>query len=216
MPSLLQKIITRHPVAVMTTSVVLFMGVQAVFSFCGKKTCFAFNNADYDNWFPYKEKQTIVFASGSVTDTLNITTVERSKQEERSLGYGYNGCYPQALANGSFMKADSLGWASFYSACRLQENGTMPTGNFNFKGLSLAWQNIQDTGITISVYSGGIAYTSFQASTTLGGVLYTNVQIITPDESGKKSSGIANLYLAKTRGVVGFEEYPSGQLWIKQ
>lgn len=216
MPSLIQKAIARHPVAVMAASVILFMGVQAVFSFCGKKTCFAFNNVLYDSWFPYKAEQSIIFTSGGKSDTLHITHTERSKQEERSVGYGNNKCYPSAESSGNFGKTDSTRLNYFRSACYLEENATNPTGNLNIKGLSLAWENISDTGVTISGYSGGEAHSLFQPSITIGNNFYYNVQVITPNETGKTSSGIANLYIALYQGIIGFEEYPSGQLWIKQ
>ena len=113
-------------------------------------------------------------------------------------------------------KKDSTRLTYFRSTCYLEENATSPTGNLNVKGLSLAWQNIADTGITLGVYSGGDAYSSFQPSLTIGGNLYGNVQVITPNENSKTSSGITNLYIAKGQGVIAFEEYPSGLLWIKQ
>jgi hypothetical protein len=216
MPSLIQKTIARYPVAVMAASIILFMGLQAVFSFCGKKTCFAFNNAYYDSWFPYKQKQSIVFASGSELDTLKITFVDRSKQEEISMGYGTSKCSPRASSSGGFNQRDSITAYSFSSDCYLEENATNPRGNLRLKGFAISWQSIADTGITLSAYSSDDCYSRFQESFTINGASYSNVQVITPNENGKSSSGISNVYIAKNMGIIGFEEYPSGLLWIKQ
>jgi hypothetical protein len=54
MKNKLNSVINRYPSAVFLSIFVTFVTIESLFSFCTTVECPAFNDENYDAWFPYE------------------------------------------------------------------------------------------------------------------------------------------------------------------
>src|SRR6476646_12235765 len=72
-------IFKKFPVSSATAVVLIFIAIEALFSFCTTITCPPFSDVYFDRWFPYKQNQSVYFLSSRGNkDTIQIDRVNRS------------------------------------------------------------------------------------------------------------------------------------------
>lgn len=77
---------------------------------------------------------------------------------------------------------------------------------------------VNDAGFVLAPTSfrNTLTVSKFFNSYTLNGNNYSNVQVIARDTMANHVNDIYKIILAKNQGIIGFEEYPSLALWVKE
>lgn len=189
---------------------VLFILIQSIFSFCTKIKCSGFTNEAFNEWFPYKEHQVLLFDNSSgATDSINISELFKTAPYENSGGFHSRPCRRTAWIQtkyrgiaGQMLSVDAIEG----------DSGAITNVTISLKQLVIHGFTLSDTGVT-----GGInrTHTSrFFPQFTLGTKTYANVQELQGDTTGLKQHGIFRFWLAKGNGLVGYEVFPSLERYV--
>ena len=217
----MQKRITRyfqkHPVVSSFFVVILFGSLQISFSYCSKVNCPAFTDSNFDDWFPYKTDQKIIFRNSlQEKDTITIGAVFRSPASSRS------GSFSGGTACAAIVSIHSV---ESYNG---QQNKFNITGDvYDYaKNFQLFLQNFYLYNMTTS--DSGLVVNSadnpsnkdftfeYLRNTNFSNKVYSKLEIITSDTNLVKSNRIYKIWLASKEGIIAYEEYPSRTRWIKQ
>jgi hypothetical protein len=177
---------------------------------CKKVPCAAFNDTSFDQWFPYKSDDQMIFQNNSVSDTFSLY-VDRSAAYETNQGcFGANGgclAYCHMYSNELYSSYIRKMQFSIY-------NSSPKNMSFDLYQFNCQASDITDTGlIVIDSFSRSHYYPSMN----VGGRTFSNVQLITRDTAASnKISGPYKIFLAKKVGIIAYEIYPDMTLWIKQ
>jgi hypothetical protein len=209
MPSFIQRIIKRYPVVVMTATIVVCFGIQGAFTFCTGKKCPGFVDANFDAWFPYQGSDDLIFTnSNGNSDTLSSFNNSRTSEYTTGAFEGRT-CNASAYYSWQFSSDPA---SQFIVHATTNSSGT---GYYLvLKALTL--------DITAVTDAGGLQFSSpsftetFYNNYQVNGKIFANVQRITTDTNNIKGLNIREFFLAKNQGLVAYEEYPSGIIWVKR
>lgn len=196
--------------------IVLFIGVEALFSFCSKKkSCPAFQDPDFDYWFPYRQGEVVYFQStGNDKDTLRIETVHRSEAYETGGGWYGGSCNSGASIYSQHTvgqpPALQVQWSLF-------EGNPVSRTEVVLREFRLYGATLERQGITIeNAPYNGIYTGTYLPTTTLDGRTFSRVLEIQRDTTASKEMGIYKIWLASGQGVVAYQHYPTNERWVKQ
>jgi hypothetical protein len=88
--------------------------------------------------------------------------------------------------------------------------------SINLGSTNVLAEMISDADFQQITYSGLPATKAQFSSITLGTRNYANVLAAYRDTTVNKQPGIYQIYFAKNVGLIGYAEYPSKKLWVKQ
>ena len=207
----------HHPVISSIAVTILFGFLQVTFSYCSKVNCPAFADAKFDEWFPYKTDQRIIFSNGLLEkDTITIATVFKSPASTSSGGYGSS---PYCSASANINSKETLNGQQYKFSLYgdVYESGK----NFQLSLYDFSLYNMQpsDSGLVVnSANNGNNSGFAFEylLNTNFNNKIYSKLEIITADTNQVKSNRIYKIWLASKEGVIAYEEYPSKNRWIKQ
>ena len=192
----------------------LFIFLQASFSFCSKKKCPAFSDKEFNAWFPYTQNETVYYKTiNNDEDSINNFSVYKSSAAASSSGFNAPQCEISASVQG--FPADSLGP---YFKINYIISGTANVNNslqLNLNQFLVFGISINDSGIVIDRTMSQLQ-TSYFPGIVLDGKNFLNVQSIQMDTASLAAAGIYKIWIAKNNGLIGYEEYPSLIRWIKQ
>ena len=201
----------KHPKLSVIAIALIFGVAQVAFSFCSDTICPAFNDKNFDQWFPYKKGQQFIFSNGIQKDTITIAEVTRSEESRRSGGFGSPACSPYVIVN-----SVETGPVNYY---KLALWGNDNYYRINVYDFSIDYLNSSDSGLIAAASPAGYnAHLRFEypRNSSFNGVLYQKLEIISRDTTSIKSAGIYKIWLAPNKGVIAYEEYPGLVQWIKQ
>jgi hypothetical protein len=188
-----------------------------------KITCDAFDEPDFDKWFPYQQGSNIILKNTVTTDTFSYTIdqVNISGTYEIRRG-GISTAPPQNCLSSAYFASTNYNNNPF-GVLRI----TYTVNNDNsIKSLNLDFNN--GTWETGEVFDSSIAscnscQTEFLTKITKqqnlvfdNGVTYSNVIVLTSDTAINKFERAYKLFVAKNIGVIGCEMFPSKQKWVIQ
>ena len=208
----INRFFKKHPKLSYISLAAFLILVEVGFSYCSKKKCGGFVDANFDSWFPHKEGQTLYFLSNiNDRDTFAELTIDKSVPYET--GGGYAG--PGACESYAYIQNQTSTYPyDLDIRCSI-------TGNTNIF-LVLKGVTIYANGISDSLLNTQYANNSQKVNTTyfdnfnLNGFNFNKVQLIEIDTIATKNNGIYKIWLAKNVGIVGYESYPSLERWAKQ
>src|SRR5688500_12629800 len=189
----------NHPAMSYAGTLVLFMLIEGLYSFCSIRPrpidCPPFSDANYKAWFPYQQGQKLYFSS-SLGKRDSVTM-----QVYQSPAYtGSGSCETNARTwsgePGTFGPKVDLQYYNY------------PGGN-SLNITFLDWNTnatLQDNTIT-PVNSIGSTGT-LVPSITINGKTFSNVVQLQRDTVTQKNAGPYKLWIAKGTGFVGYELFP--------
>ncbi len=187
-------------------------------------TCPSFDNPLALQWLPYSVNQQLIYTSTNAkSDTFTMRSIDLSK----SFSSTVSGNQPDCVAQGNWQTNPySVAVADSNLYFRVQQSIDQYTSSqslytyLQVKNFLAEGAGFADTGLIKdpSIGNYGNVTTSFQLSLILAGKTFNNVQAIQIDTTnGKISSGkVYKIYIAKNIGLVGYQNYPSNNLWVKQ
>ena len=207
---------SKNPALNFIILAIIFTVIEGLFSFCSKNDyCPAFADAAFNEWFPYQAGQTVYYKTAdNKKDSLYNFKVNKS--EAKTVHHGFLSP-PFYCDDYAFIESQNVDSASSF----LYLTYDIYTAQ-NFKNLQLSVNNflvngsdINDSGIVIKSLEYPVKSSYFN-SLSLGGKVFSNVQALENDTVIFKNPGVYKIWLAKNMGVIGYEEYPSLTIWVKQ
>jgi len=185
---------------------------------CKKVPCPAFENTDFQNWFPYSSGQQLVFKYQSASDTIHLSEFEKNDAYEASQGcyHGDLGCMQNLNIlshemTPNYIRKLHIGYGS---QTPFGSTATKKSITLFVKGFNCSATDINNQGLVLEpgVYSG-----AYSASLVINGVSYNSVQTIVRDTLRDNFTlQPYKVYLGKGTGLIAYEMFPSHELWIKQ
>jgi hypothetical protein len=176
---------------------------------CKQVPCPAFNDTNFNQWFPYNSGDQVIFWNNSVSDTFNLYA-DRSASYEISQGcFGANG---SCMAH-CYMYSNEL-YSSYNRKFQLSIYGTSPKSiSLDFYQFNCQAIHIADTGL---VFNDSLTHSHYYPSLNVRGKTFSDVQLITRDTAATyKISGPYKVFLAKKVGIIAYEIYPDLSVWVK-
>jgi len=211
MKKTLSTFFNKYPKLSVIAFALIFGFIQVAFSFCSEIICPAFNDENFDQWFPYKTGQVHIFSNGIQKDTITIADVTRSEETRRRGGYGSQSCGAYVSVNSS-----ETGTTNYYKFSIGGNNEYYRIGLHDF---SIAYLNSSDSGLITSPSPPGYnAQFKFEypRNSYFNSMFYEKLEIISRDTMSIKSAGVYKIWLAANKGIIAYEEYPGLTRWIKQ
>jgi hypothetical protein len=205
----------KKPVLSFILLALLLACLQGSVSFCSKKNCAAFSNANFDSWFPYRQGQTVYYATiNNEVDSLVNITIYKSPASTSSGGFSSRACVVSASVQSQYIdSADPYLHLNYI----IDDGSATNTVQLNINQFFVSGTNITDSGITInaaiSMYP---VQSSFYNSLTIEGKNYSDVQMILRDTAGLAANSVCKIWIAKNIGLLAYQEYPSLTIWLKQ
>jgi hypothetical protein len=186
--------------------------------FCSKKggtvfyDCPAFRDSLYDQWFPYVKSQVLRFRNSTgIENTINLERVDKTPDYKYYVEGG-GSCAPKVTVR----SAGTIGFATGF-LLEYSKGPNISGLSINLKSILITAREIKDTGIVLyQNTTTRFNMTRYFSTYALNGKSYSNVQIITRDTAADKTLDIYKVLIAKGTGILGYEEYPSLELWLKQ
>ncbi|MES2773528.1 MAG: hypothetical protein V4722_05065 [Bacteroidota bacterium] len=189
---------------------------------CSKKTlvCPAYDDVHLNGWIPYKAKGQLVFATASgEMDTLRIDSLILSEKSNLQNSCSKNNC------ESSFLVVPKAG-ANVEKALSFKHvvyGGSTSTANFSNGSVTISFlkgnvfgNGFSIQGIDLPQFDNCPAKVSYLPQATLNTKVFTMVQEIALDTSCKSPTVFRKLYLAKNRGIIGYQTNADGKLWVLQ
>lgn len=194
----------RYPAFGFVVPVLLFIGIEGLFSFCSKVTCPAFSDPHFDKWFPYRPGQSFIFLSSrNNRDTLKAGRVEKSEAYDT---YGTRSkCSMDAAVT-----LEQYGVARFYVRYAKHDYGNFT--NVYFDEFRLSGKTLLERGLEVD----SPVSASFSSNVVLDGKNFNEVLQLQRDTGSVKQTGIYKIWISKYVGLVGYERYPTLERWVKQ
>ena len=175
-----------------------------------------------DAWFPYADKQALIFKSTeNLYDTLYLQISDSTVSYEYSTGLGRpdNGCN----ASKSFMstKRDSSNYPAFSITLNSAQDAYSTTQkrstSINFKNKYFYGQDLSDNGFgSFSLSDGTYKVPQTMINYSSNGKVFPIAQSVVADSSMVKSTGVYKIIYAKNYGIIAYETNPGGIVWVKQ
>lgn len=211
----INRFFKKHPKLSYVGLAALLILVEVGFSFCSKKKCGGFADANFDNWFPYKEGQTLYFLSNrNDRDTFSGLTIDKSVPYETGGGYSRGSCDMDAqIKNNQYISPNRF---------NIEYHKFLETTNtdyiiLNLKDVQFYTMGINDSGLIVKNFSPSENLkTTYYYTYNLNGTNYSKIQVVETDTTTSKTNAVYKIWLAKNVGIVGYESYPSLERWAKQ
>lgn len=180
--------------------------------------CMGYNDAVGRSWIPYTGSGSLIFLNNvgqldTITyDNVSITAPYTSQKACNSVC----DAVLQVSGNGSTYSLSCM-----HQLPQQNGSGISNTGLVIFKVLNtnVLADSIAPNGL-INVKVGSCqAATSFSPQLVLNGTNFSNVQQITIDTSatcGTSNLQLRNVWLARNRGLVGYETFADNKVWVLQ
>ena len=195
----------------------LFAGVYCISCKCSSKTidCPGYEGKVFENWINYSDSMVLTFRTSSGEQkTFNLRKSFTTEPYQATSSWEKSvTCNAEQRFEST--ERDSLMYAVFGVSLREGDE---------FNGSAGFWINKTSAQFDLrskdSIQSARIDYYNahllFNNTILLDNKSFSNVVEATRDTLDKKKAGIYKIYLAKQQGVVGYVEYPSLKLWVKQ
>ena len=205
-----------------TIAILFLMLLSSCKSACSKKVpCPGYEDAVLDAWFPYKNKQQLVFKNGiGVYDTLNLVLDDSTVAYDYQNGFTTpnRGC--SAGKTFSSAQKDSFYYPSFnirlldaqdaYSSTQ-KRSTSITFGRTTFYGEDLGDNGF--AGFTVGQWNvTPQTITNF----ALNGKIYPLAQSVNSDSAFAKKSGVYKITYAKNYGIILYETNPDSEVWVRQ
>ncbi len=205
-----------------TIAILFLMLLSSCKSECSKKVpCPAYKDAVLDAWFPYKNKQQLVFKNGvGVNDTLNLVLDDSTAAYDYQTGFSTlnRGC--SAGKTFSSAQKDSF-YYSLFTIRLLDEQDAYSTTQkrsaaITFGRTTFFGQDLGDNGF--AGFSIGLWNISPKTITNyaLNGKIYPLAQSVYSDSAFTKKSGVYKITYAKNYGIILYEKNPDSEVWVRQ
>lgn len=190
---------------------------------CSKTVpCPGYNDAVLDAWFPYFDKQVLIFKSNTnLYDTLvlNLTDSTIAYDYNTGLGRPNSGC--NQTKSFASTKRDSVNYPAFgislNSAQDAYSTVQKRSTSLNFYNNYFYGQDLGDNGFSnFSISGSEIITPQTFTNYAFNRIVYPIVQIVSGDSSITKIPGVYKIIYAKNHGIIGYETNPGGVSWIKQ
>lgn len=202
----------RFPVLSYTVPLLLFIGIEGLFSFCSR-SCPPFSDAAFDSWFPHKQGQQLYFTSSlNRRDTLRIGTVEKSENYTTTTGLHGRPCAMTA----SITSIDTLN-RNYKFSISYNKSNVESSLRLHLYDCYIAHLKLSDTSITAEPsYFNQFVSSRFFSTAVINGKVFNNVVAMQKDTTTIKSEGVYKMWVSKNNGLVGYERYPSFEQFSKQ
>jgi len=201
-----------------TLSIMLIVSATIFCSSCGPKyvQCPAYNNPNFNAWFPYHLGQAIAFTTAAGgADTILIDSV--SQTAAFNVVGDVSGCSATGFIRSQHFSSirtficvqdvRRTGNSVYYTEMQLNQGGIGSGG-------------IVDTGLNLIVPGDPAAqfwHSNFYTTMVFNGKAYDSVQkIYSSDGLTLNHTEIDTIYLAKHYGIIGFDAYYTHMLWFIQ
>jgi len=183
---------------------------------CKKIPCPAFNDNNFNQWFPYSNGGKIVFENNSSFDTISFN-VEKTNSYEANKGcyHSSTGCNASCYINSNelFSSFSRKLQISLFVMTPFESSTSQKNLTLNLYQFACQANYIADTGL-VSTYPGILS--NYYPSLNIGNTTYNSVQLIKKDTIGNnKYTGPYKIFLSKNVGIVAYENYPDLKTWIK-
>ena len=213
MPNKLNLFFEKKPILSFFLLACLLVSLQGFLSYCSKTYCPAFSDPYFNSWFPYKQGQVIyLYSSNNRHDSIVISSVYRSPASTTSGGCGKVACSAIDVVQSLYIDSASPYLSISYNIPSSSSGFKLvqvDVNQFVFNGTRIA-----DSGIAVTALSS--IQTSFSSILSLGGTNYADVELIQRDTTGLAPNSVVKIWLAKNIGLLAYERYPSGEIWVKQ
>ncbi len=185
---------------------------------CKKVPCPGYKNQMFDQWFPYKTSDQLIFKDslGSI-DTIMINNVQFTDAYEAKKGCigADNGCsirkdiFSKEVVNNNYSLKFSVeyGSNSDWGGTVVDSGYSMQLYDFKLNAYSL-----KDTGFLVWPGQSSKFYTTI----LFNGQTYKNVQAIWNNDTTSLKTGVYKIYIQKNSGLLAYEYYPSKIWWLRQ
>lgn len=199
------------------TYLLICLGAVGVFAFtfCTKKlSCPGFDNTELTSWFPYNNNERLVFQSNSgEQDTSLLINTGTSTPYETSGGF----TSPlRCHASKEFESVEKGSGGRTKFSLSLVDSDDFSGAYLWVKDSYIDFRNITDTGFQQVFINSKWSPIQSLASVTLVNRSFTDVKVATRDTSNESKPGIFKVFYSKSKGIVGYTEYPSLKQWAKQ
>lgn len=188
---------------------------------CSKKvSCPAFEDEVLEDWFPLEKAKSLSFRSAAnqlQTFTFDITTSEPYRVIEEYAG----GCsaYKQAISKQNDLPGRPAISFQLTTSRRRDESDNERTVSILLFGLSCFGTDLGSEGLrkVVRDNKGEMGMLQYYPSVQLAGKTFTNVQSIYFDTTGTApKSAVYKLYISRQNGLIAYETYQPGMLWVKE
>lgn len=215
MTQTLNRFFKKHPKLSYLSLAIFLVVVEVGFSYCSKKKCGGFADANFDIWFPYKEGQTLYFLSNkNDRDTFYGLTINKSQPYETGGGYSSGKCDMNVQVKNNLYGSPNYLYLEYYKSLEL---GNIDYATLILKDVQFQTLGLNDSGLVINNYlSSNKLKATYYDTYNFNGTNYNTLQVIETDTTTSKKNTIYKIWLAKNVGIVGYESYPSLERWAKQ
>lgn len=179
-------------------------------------TCPAYKDINAQQWIPYQSNNQQIFSTNSgELDTLKVDSVHISKENTqqnsckqsscRSSYQIYSNLYP-GVGKKLFFNHDTYPNDSGYNGSVTLQflNANIYASGFNTEGFRMPRLNNCPTIV------------SYLPQITLNNKPFLQVQEIVLDTTCKSPSVFRKVYMAKNKGIIGYQTNSDGKLWVLQ
>lgn len=191
--------------------------IVALYFTCSAMTCGTscpeYEGSAMTKWLPYAKDQEIVFTDGlGGRDVLHIAVVDRSPAKNYKQRTDVVCTSSAEISSAEFSSVSNPDLRFIHKRTADGVNSVfLALHGFNINALDLS-----DKGVVADPSHPELSYTTY-LNYTLGNHTYPGVQCITAaDTAGIITGHPYKLYLAQDHGIVGYELYPSRQVWMLQ
>ena len=192
----------KYPAFSYAATIALFILLEGLYSFCTVRkpdpvACPAFNDPNYDLWFPYQLNQKLRFTSNlGKKDSL---TIGHASKSDAFTGNGSCNAFAQFWSVENNTTGNALNINYYYD----QNGNSLNVTLIDFT----TFGSLNANGFTPSSHTGS---TSSQLSTiTLNNKTFSNIIQVQRDTVNYKQNGVYKFWMARNIGFVGFERYPT-------
>jgi hypothetical protein len=188
-----------------------------------KVTCSAFDDPGFDNWFPYQQGSRAIFKNTVTADTFSYTIeqVNRSGTYEITTG-GFSTAAPQNCTSSAYfgtVNYNNSPFGVFRITYFINNERSEKRLELNFNNGAWEAGEIFDSSIVSCTVCQPGQFTEIKKEQILvfeNGGTYNDVIVLTSDTATNKFERAYKLFIAKNRGIIGCEKFPSKQKWVLQ
>jgi hypothetical protein len=196
--------------------VILLSMAVAILSSCGictkKVDCPGYNDEVLDAWFPYFDKQELIFRNElNERDTFLL-------HHSKSLPYTQTvpGQSRTCASNSSFQSVEANFPVSAGFYLDLQSGDLGRQVFLRLRSTEIRFEGFKENGSSRVLFSSLIGSSQWMTTATIGNRTFTELMEVKRDTTSSKKDGIYRFFYRKGEGLVAYSEYPSLKTWVKQ
>ncbi len=204
-------------------SIVFCTAVLSSFYSCGicskSLDCEAFNDSITNNWFPYKNGQSISFANqtGGLLQ-LRLQVDSSVKQTKKAGGYSPK-LFCDNFKNISSAEQDSTGSLFKIDVNNSANNNDSFTQRYTYFKLgtrTVSAYDLTSTGFSSALFNQAVAQVQNFQNYNFNGRVYAYAQSFYRDTTADHAGGLYKLTVVKGLGIVSYETNPGAVKWTLQ